>query len=45
LLEEKDNCALGVILFMGLEENVAKFMKIPWISFCSDAESLCPEGV
>lgn len=44
LLEEKENLALGVILFMGLEENVTKFMKIPWISFCSDAESLCPEG-
>jgi len=41
----EDDSRVSTIYFLMSEENVKKQMKLPWVSFCSDAGSLAPEGV
>jgi N-acyl-D-amino-acid deacylase len=41
----EDDSRVGTIYFLMSEENVKKQIKLPWVSFCSDAGSLAPEGV
>jgi len=43
VIEDHNN--VGAVFFLMSEENVAKKIAQPWVSFCSDAESLAPEGV
>jgi len=40
-----DDSRVGAVYFLMSEENVKKQIKLPWVSFCSDAGSLAPEGV
>ncbi len=40
-----DDSRVGTVYFLMSEENVKKQIKLPWVSFCSDAGSLAPEGV
>ncbi|MDA0986156.1 MAG: D-aminoacylase [Bacteroidetes bacterium] len=39
-----DGSRVGTVYFLMSEENVKKQIKLPWISFGSDAGSLAPEG-
>ncbi|UCC85365.1 MAG: D-aminoacylase [Gemmatimonadota bacterium] len=41
----EDDSGVGTVYFIMSEENVAKKIRQPWVSFDSDAESLAPEGV
>jgi N-acyl-D-amino-acid deacylase len=41
----EDESRVGTIYFLMSEEKVKKQLKLPWVSFCSDAGSLAPEGV
>lgn len=41
----EDSTRIGVSYFSMDSNNVKKELAIPWVSFCSDAESLAPEGV
>ncbi len=41
----EDDSRVGVIYFTMSEANVRKEIKLPWVSFGSDAASLAPEGV
>jgi N-acyl-D-amino-acid deacylase len=41
----EDHSRVGTIYFLMSEENVAKQIKLPWVSFGSDADSQAPEGV
>jgi N-acyl-D-amino-acid deacylase len=41
----QDHSRVGTVYFLMSEENVSRQIAIPWVSFCSDAESLAPEGV
>lgn len=41
----EDDSRIETAYFIMSEENVAKKIALPWVSFCSDAESLAPEGV
>ena len=41
----EDDSRVNTVYFLMSEENVKKQIKCPWISFCSDAGSLAPEGV
>ena len=41
----EDNTRVGTVYFLMSEENVKKQIRQPWVSFCSDAASLAPEGV
>ena len=41
----EDDSRVGTVYFLMSEENVQKQVALPWVSFGSDAESLCPEGV
>jgi N-acyl-D-amino-acid deacylase len=36
---------IGALFFLMSEENVAKQLRLPWVSFGSDAGSMAPEGV
>jgi N-acyl-D-amino-acid deacylase len=38
-----DDSRVGTIYFLMSEENVKKQIALPWVSFCSDAESMAPE--
>lgn len=40
-----DNSRVETVYFLMSEENVKKQIKLPWVSFGSDAESSAPEGV
>jgi N-acyl-D-amino-acid deacylase len=40
----EDGSRVGTIYFLMSEENVRKQIKVPWVSFGSDAESQAPEG-
>ena len=44
-LVHEDRTRVGVAFFMMSEENVRKQVKLPWVSFGSDAGSLATEGV
>ena len=39
-----DDSGVGCVFFTMSEENVRKQMRLPWVSFGSDAASLAPEG-
>jgi N-acyl-D-amino-acid deacylase len=41
----EDRTRVGVVFFLMSEENVRKQLKLPWVSFGSDAASMAPEGV
>ena len=41
----QDHSRVGTIYFLMSEENVRKKVRLPWMSFGSDAESVAPEGV
>ncbi len=41
----QDDTRVGVVYFLMSEENVKKQMKLPYMSFCSDAASQAPEGI
>jgi N-acyl-D-amino-acid deacylase len=41
----EDDSRVGTVYFLMSEENVKEQIKLPWVSFCSDAASLAPEGV
>lgn len=43
-LIREDSSRVEAIYFMMSEENVKKQLKLPYMSFCSDAASLAPEG-
>jgi N-acyl-D-amino-acid deacylase len=40
----EDQSRVGTVYFLMDEENVKKQIKLPWMSFGSDAESIAPEG-
>ncbi len=41
----EDDSRVGTVYFLMSQENVKRQIKLPWVSFCSDAGSLAPEGV
>ncbi len=41
----EDYSRVETVYFLMSEENVKRQIKLPWVSFCSDAPSLAPEGV
>lgn len=41
----EDDSRIFTMYFCMSEDNLRKQMALPWVSFCSDAESLAPEGV
>jgi N-acyl-D-amino-acid deacylase len=41
----EDSTRIGVSYFSMTEDNIKKEIALPWVSFCSDAESAAPEGV
>ena len=41
----EDRSRIGTIYFLMSEENVKKQIRLPWVSFGSDAASIAPEGV
>jgi N-acyl-D-amino-acid deacylase len=41
----EDSTRIGVSYFSMDSNNVKKEVALPWVSFCSDAESEAPEGV
>ena len=41
----EDDGRIFTIYFTMSEDNLRKQVQLPWLSFCSDAESLAPEGV
>jgi N-acyl-D-amino-acid deacylase len=41
----EDDSRVGTVYFIMSEENIAKKIRQPWVSFDSDAGSLAPEGV
>lgn len=45
LIVEQDGARIFTMYFTMSEDNIRKQLTVPWISFCSDAESLAPEGV
>src|SRR5205807_2709126 len=40
----EDRSRIGTVYFMMSEENVKKQIRLPWVSFGSDAASMAPEG-
>ncbi|NOY38150.1 MAG: D-aminoacylase [Chlorobi bacterium] len=40
-----DDSRIGTVFFTMSEDNIRKKIALPWMSFCSDAGSLAPEGV
>jgi N-acyl-D-amino-acid deacylase len=41
----EDDSRVGTVYFIMSEDNIAKKIARPWVSFCSDSESMNPEGV
>jgi N-acyl-D-amino-acid deacylase len=41
----EDNAHTLAIYFAQSEENIRKVIQLPWVSFCSDGESIAPEGI
>ena len=41
----EDRTRVGVVFFLMSEDNVRKEVRLPWVSFGSDASSMAPEGV
>jgi N-acyl-D-aspartate/D-glutamate deacylase len=44
-LIQEDKARIEVVFFLMSEENVRKEIRLPWVSFGSDAGSMAPEGV
>src|SRR5262249_5149410 len=44
-LVQEDRSRVGVVFFQMSEDNVRKEIRLPWVSFGSDAASMAPEGV
>jgi N-acyl-D-amino-acid deacylase len=44
-LVRDDRSRIGVVYFLMSEDNVRRQIKLPWMSFGSDAASMAPEGV
>jgi N-acyl-D-amino-acid deacylase len=44
-LVREDRSRVGVVFFLMSEDNVRKQIRLPWVSFGSDAASMAPEGV
>ena len=40
----EDDSRVSTVYFLMSEENVKKQIQLPWVSFCSDAGSMAPEG-
>jgi len=40
----EDQSRVGTVYFLMDEENIKKQIRLPWVSFGSDAESMAPEG-
>ncbi|MEO8041063.1 MAG: D-aminoacylase [Acidobacteriota bacterium] len=40
----EDQSRVGTVYFLMNEENIKKQIRLPWVSFGSDAESMAPEG-
>jgi N-acyl-D-amino-acid deacylase len=38
-----DRTRVGVVFFLMSEDNVRRQIRLPWVSFCSDASSMAPE--
>jgi N-acyl-D-amino-acid deacylase len=41
----EDKSSIGAIYFTQSEDHVRRKIALPWVSFCSDSETLAPEGV
>ena len=41
----EDGTRVGTVYFTQSPENLRKKVALPWVSFCSDAASLAPEGI
>ncbi len=41
----EDGSRVGTVYFLMSEQNIRRQIRLPWISFCSDAASQAPEGV
>ncbi|KAA3618062.1 MAG: D-aminoacylase [Calditrichaeota bacterium] len=41
----QDDSRVEAIFFLMSEDNIKKQMQLPWVSFCSDAGSMAPEGI
>jgi N-acyl-D-amino-acid deacylase len=41
----EDRTRIGVVFFLMSEDNVRRQVRLPWVSFGSDAASMAPEGV
>jgi len=41
----EDESRIGVVFFLMSEDNVRRQIRLPWVSFGSDAGSMAPEGV
>ncbi|MGH7490902.1 MAG: N-acyl-D-amino-acid deacylase family protein [bacterium] len=41
----EDDSRVETVYFLMSENNIMKQIRLPWVSFCSDAESMSPEGV
>jgi len=41
----EDGSRVQVVYFLMSEENIRRQIALPWVSFCSDAGSMAPEGV
>jgi N-acyl-D-amino-acid deacylase len=41
----EDDSRVGTVYFVMSEDDVAKNVAVPWVSFCSDSPSEAPEGV
>ncbi|MBN1148842.1 MAG: D-aminoacylase [Anaerolineales bacterium] len=41
----EDDSRVGAVYFTMSEDNLRRQIALPWVSFCSDAASLAPEGV
>lgn len=44
-LVAEDGSRVQVVYFLMSEDNIRKQLTLPWLSFCSDAGSMAPEGV
>jgi N-acyl-D-amino-acid deacylase len=44
-LVAEDESRIGVVFFLMSEDNVRRQVRLPWVSFGSDAGSMAPEGV
>jgi N-acyl-D-amino-acid deacylase len=40
-----DNSRISVVYFSMSEDNIRKQIALPWMAFCSDGQSMAPEGV